>query len=407
MPPKFSGKRKFATSKKFTARKRSAKHKTYRKTAYKKKRSYKKKASSKGLPKASARTSGTWTRPVLQSAKSARKAHIQLETRWGVPYTLAVNSGIGSTIGCFFFCNNSVGTTSWTSLFGDNNAGLDGIFAGASQAAGAPRGLRSQLYAFFENCQVLGSDFSIRWTKVGAQGSNTDVVIWFALTPLTYQEAQKLLTTSAWSTGMPGAYGTAVPQCWNGSGSAAQWETCINTAGTRYGHIGYNNGGSSSWTGHMKHNQNYFNTNPMWSASGGTICQATTQNLSTGYTNMYALTFYVPVGSTTTTATFEVDIRQKWFVRAWEPIPSALITAEEKDREDFMGNQILSRGLPPTETKDIADVDTQLDEFVELKVATPPPPTSSSSLHRRGAMGPVGLQRLAAAAAAPRSPVVR
>lgn len=310
------------------------------------------------------RTFGSFKTPILQSRNAARKNRVCLAAKWEYPRTIAM--GTTSNLNCIFFCNNNVFPLSWTST-GDNLVGLD--TAGVTyNTSNTPRGLTEKVYNFFYYAQVVASALRVKIARTGSPLALDDGMFEWALTPMTSSEIAGVMTPTT----LPPSSSTV----WTGANNALKWKACRQHPGTITGRLC--NLASQDRVVHLhhRHNQSYFNTEPLWQAQPQLWCSnnGATIALTGTFPNWYCLTVYESIASTTgTQLEISTTIDQRWYLRCWDPVPAQLIALREKEIEEKC----------PAPTKPLAETDPAQD-FVRLamdcKDSERPSSTPSPSL---------------------------
>lgn len=401
MPPK---KRSLSSSRK--GKKRSYKRHSKKRVKRTKSRSWKghskKRHSRKGLPHTRIRKTGSFSKSTLQSKNAPRKGNFCIEQKFIYPdYAIQIptadNTSLCNTYA--FFCNNNISPyafgnsgagTSSQNLFGMSAAGFT-----TRLAVGPPAGVNTLVFNRFQYAMVYGSSLTVRIRRISDPDNVAyDGFIDFAMTPVTFAEAAQLFTGSSTIDWSP-------VNEWRGSTASLAWSNCLEQPGTITKRIGNLQGpGPHEITLRMKHNQNYFNTEPNWKANPNYTVANTVascylpKTAANQYANYYVLTYYVGGGSATSGGymPLEIQVDQKWYVHAFEPVPASIVTMEEKKVSAFVHHLNTTRMESLRETKE--PVDTLADGLECLSAGsaatgashpTPPPAihTSAAGANRK------------------------
>lgn len=302
-----------------------------RKRTFGKRRTFKKrKRTFKGtgttcLPKVPSNSvQGSYCKPAIQSKAAKRKAHLQIVQKYAVSNSFALIVGVANCL-TMWFVNNSISDASFTGLTSDNaGSNLPATFATASSSR-RPAGIQTELWAQFQKAQVVGSELIISFSKEAGITAD-DVPVWVAMTPLTYQDSRSgLVGGAALVAGVAPQY---IGNYFGASALAAdQWQVIIQQAGTVYRRLNYSATDTSNRvTLRLKHNQSWFNTQPLWQSSSGSHLTKTGPAQMQGpiFQNMYAVSLYFPTVNAASFMPLFCSITQKWYINAWDNIPASI-----------------------------------------------------------------------------------
>lgn len=383
------------------ARRRSVKHTAYRKKAYRAKRSYKRtrRSTKGGLPHSRVRTMGSYSR-VRQSSKAPRKGHFQLSQRIEFLDVIPTATTAIGAISNFFIQTNNIGLDSFAAA-GDNYRSLVAS-AAVESASYLPRGVNEDVWNQFYHAVVIGTAIKLRFQRSAQSQNPSDYRAYIALTPLDYDQWYATHVDT-------GATLYAKPtDTWKGTTASDQWNTCINTPGTVYRELGAIASPQMSVTLHGKKNMNYFITEPLWQANLQYQNFVTGRpNLVNGYQAWWCVTYYQPEGfATAVPCHMSVTMDQRWFVKAYDPVPATLITEADEAVEQLRSSLITDRSREYNELKEAKEAKSAIEDdddpmsMADFDVALPMSPTPSV---KRSAAAPPAPKRPAPAAPAKRA----